>query len=147
VRPNAKLTLASTAFLVTMATGTIAFADVGINVSRKSPYGPYLTDLSGRSLYAFKNNQMSNSGCYGDCAKAWPPFFAQGKVEAGKGLDAANIGTVDRSDGNRQVTYHGRRLFYFSRDKKAGDTAGEGATGFGGEWYLVSPDGMMIRGK
>lgn len=144
--PKTRLVLASMAFLLPMTAGIAAFA-AGLNLGREPPYGRYLTDSNGRSLYAFKNDQMSSSECDGECAKAWPPFLVHGKATAGSGLDAAKIGIVVRNDGSRQVTYFGRRLFYFSRDKKAGDTDGEGNKGFGGEWYLVSPDGSMIRGK
>jgi Secreted repeat of unknown function len=43
-----------------------------------------------------------------------------------------------------QVTYHGHPLYTFAGDKKAGDTKGEGLTGFGGRWDPVSAAGRAV---
>lgn len=40
-----------------------------------------------------------------------------------------------------QVTYNGWPLYYFARDKQAGDTTGQGV---GQVWYVVSPQGDQI---
>jgi len=43
-----------------------------------------------------------------------------------------------------QVTYHGHPLYRFSGDVRAGQTAGEGLTDFGGRWYAVSAAGTAV---
>ena len=55
------------------------------------------------------------------------------------------LGTVERRDGSLQVTYNGWPLYYFVKDGKPGDTIGQDMEGFGGEWYLVSPDGDHVE--
>jgi hypothetical protein len=57
------------------------------------------------------------------------------------------IGTTKRSDGKPQVTYHGHPLYRFAKDKKRGDTNGEGLAAFGARWLAVSPAGNQVSGK
>lgn len=60
-------------------------------------------------------------------------------------MDATKLGTVERRDGDMQVTYNGSPHYYFIQDNAAGDTTGQGNLGFGGAWYVVSPDGEKIE--
>ncbi|HET7369745.1 MAG TPA: hypothetical protein VFK45_02780 [Gammaproteobacteria bacterium] len=46
-----------------------------------------------------------------------------------------------------QVTYNGWPLYYYAGDKKPGDTRGQDKKGFGAEWYLISPEGHIIRAE
>ena len=48
------------------------------------------------------------------------------------------LGTTKRTDGKLQVTYGGHPLYFFAKDKKAGDLRGEGIVHFGGTWWVVS---------
>ena len=43
-----------------------------------------------------------------------------------------------------QVTYNHHPLYTFAKDKKAGQTNGEGVNAFGAEWYVISPAGSKI---
>jgi hypothetical protein len=54
------------------------------------------------------------------------------------------MGTIKRSDGTSQVTYHGHPLYRFAKDTKPGDVNGEGVTAFGGSWFAVSPAGNRV---
>ncbi len=54
--------------------------------------------------------------------------------------------TTTREDGSRQLTYDGPPLYYFARDRGPGQVTGQGVKGFGAEWYLIAPDGSVIRG-
>jgi predicted lipoprotein with Yx(FWY)xxD motif len=82
--------------------------------------------------------------CSGACATAWPPLTATGAPTAGTGVTASDLGTINRSDGTKQVTYAGHPLYYFAGDTAAGQTSGEGSNGFGAPWYLVAPSGQQI---
>ena len=46
-----------------------------------------------------------------------------------------------------QVTYNGWPLYYFVKDKQAGEATGQDVKGFGGEWYLVKPQGTKLESK
>ena len=135
----------------TTATTTTAAAEVHPTVVVKTtdPYGEYLADASGRTLYLFTADSKGSaaSKCEGKCADAWPPFMYEGDFGVQGNADAALLGKLKRSDGSTQITYGGWPLYYFSKDTAAGDVAGEGVKAFGGEWYLISPAGVKIEKK
>ena len=39
------------------------------------------------------------------------------------------------------MTYNGHPLYLYIRDRKPGDTNGQGVTAFGAEWFALSPAG------
>jgi predicted lipoprotein with Yx(FWY)xxD motif len=106
--------------------------------------GTFLTDGSGRAVYLWAADGLNESTCVGACATAWPPLTATGAPSASGGASAADIGTITRSDGGKQVTYNGHALYYFSGDTGAGQINGQGIDAFGAEWWLVAPDGTKI---
>ena len=109
-----------------------------------TPLGKILVDSQGRTLYLWQKDAGTKSACSGACAAAWPPLRVAGKPTVGAGLAAAKIGTTARSDGKRQVTYNGHPLYGFAGDTKAGQTSGQGSTGFGAPWYVLSASGNAI---
>jgi predicted lipoprotein with Yx(FWY)xxD motif len=126
----------STTTTTTTKTATIRVA--------KSSLGSILVNSTGDTLYLFKADSSTSSACTGACASAWPPLLANGTPTAGTGLTASKLGTISRSGGNRQVTYNGHPLYLFIKDKKPGQTTGQGATAFGAAWFAVSPAGNQI---
>ena len=68
---------------------------------------------------------------------------AEGK-RRGQGLAA---GTTKRADGSREVTYAGHPLYLFAGDSRAGQTTGQGSTGFGAPWWVVTPAGKALQNK
>ena len=120
---------------------------VTLKVSQGQEHGAYITDAEGRSLYLFEadtqgqGESMADSTCRDACAEAWPPLVSEGEPQAGEGADVALIATVDRGDGQMQVTYNGWPLYYYTKDQNPGDTNGHDIEGFGAEWYLVAPKG------
>lgn len=109
-----------------------------------SSAGKYLVGPSGKSLYLFMADKNGKSACSGACAKIWPPLTTTGKPGASGGAMAADLGTITRSDGTKQVTYKGHPLYYYITDTKAGQTTGQGSNNFGAKWWLVSPSGAAI---
>jgi len=110
----------------------------------KGSAGTYLTGDNGRAVYLWVADSGGKSACSGTCAKYWPPVETKGKPTAGSGVKASDLGTITRSDGSEQVTYHGHPLYYFLVDKSPGQTKGQGNNGFGAKWWLVAPSGNAI---
>ncbi len=115
---------------------------VTVKVGQSAALGKFLTDEQGFTLYVFMNDPKNTSTCEAECAQRWPPFLTAGKPIAGPGVNAALLGTIRRKDGGLQVTYNGHPLYYFSGDTKPGDTNGQG---FNNLWYVIGPDGMLIK--
>ena len=115
--------------------------DTGTTVTlADSDLGQILTDGESATLYLFVPDDQSDSTCYDDCEQNWPPLL--GPAEAGEGVDAALLGTVEREDGTTQVTYNDWPLYYFAGDSAPGDTAGQGV---GDVWFVVDANGGAIE--
>ncbi len=118
-------------------------AAAGTVDTRTGPFGVYLTDQNGRSLYLFTTDTNKTSTCNGACATAWPPLTATGTPTAGGSAQSSMLGTITRSDGTMQVTYGGHPLYYYAKDASPGDSNGQGLNK---KWYLLAPNGGMITG-
>ena len=57
---------------------------------------------------------------------------------------SADLGTITRSDGTKQVTYKGHPLYYYAADTSPGQVTGQGSNSFGAKWWLVAPSGAAI---
>jgi predicted lipoprotein with Yx(FWY)xxD motif len=105
-----------------------------------SQFGPVLFDGKDRALYLFTRDAKNKTRCYGACAAAWPPFYAKGRPRAAKGVDRSLLGTVERRDGRRQVTYKGQPLYFYVDDPK-GQVLCNDVVEFGGTWYALDAKG------
>jgi predicted lipoprotein with Yx(FWY)xxD motif len=112
--------------------------------ARKTRYGRILTDGRGRALYLFTRERTKRAACYGQCANAWPPFYARGTVRAGKGVEQSGVGVTGRRGNRRQVTYNGHPLYYYVTDRAPGEVTCQNVTEFGGTWLVVGPSGKAI---
>ena len=120
-------------------------ADATLTV-RSSDYGRVLFDTRGRALYAFTADRRGGrSNCSGACAVAWPPYLVRGSVQPGPGTTGRLLGTIRRSNGTRQVTYDGRPLYYYVRDREPGQILCQNVREFGGLWLVVRPTGTLVR--
>lgn len=112
---------------------------------RTTRFGKVLFAGNGRVLYGFTRDRRNGpSRCYGDCAAAWPVYFAKGTLKAGAGVKQSLIGTTRRRDGRRQVTYNGWPLYYYAHEK-AGEVKCQNVETHGGTWLVVRPAGTLIR--
>jgi hypothetical protein len=84
---------------------------------RETSLGSILVNSTGRTLYLFKADVGTKSGCSGACATAWPPLLGSGKPTAATGPTASKLATITRSDGSQQVTDNGHRSTSSSRTK------------------------------
>jgi predicted lipoprotein with Yx(FWY)xxD motif len=133
------LTIASAAIAVTHSSAratTISTAHTGL--------GRVVVDGSGRTLYLFEKDKRGHSACSGACASYWPPLLTTARPVAAAGLKGSLLGTINRANGTKQVTYAGHPLYRFFGDSKRGQTNGEGLHDFGAAWYVLSPSGKKI---
>jgi predicted lipoprotein with Yx(FWY)xxD motif len=107
---------------------------------RDSQFGAVLFDGRKRALYLFTRDPRDRTRCYGACAEAWPPFYAKGRPRAGRGVDRNLLGTIERRDGRRQVTYKGQALYFYVHDPR-GQVLCNDVFEFGGTWYAVDAKG------
>jgi predicted lipoprotein with Yx(FWY)xxD motif len=110
----------------------------------KTSLGQIIVNSNGRTLYLFEKDRNGKSACSGQCAAFWPPLITSGKPSVTNGAKASLIGTTKRADGRLQVTYNHHPLYTFVKDKKAGQTNGEGVNAFGAVWDAMSPAGATI---
>ena len=140
-----KLALILAAGALLAITGFAGASTLATSVgASQSKFGSILVDGRGHSLYLFDRDRNGKSSCYGGCAGEWPPLIASGKPLAGAGAKASLLGTTKRADGRMQVTYDHHPLYTFVKDKRKGQTNGEGLSAFGAKWYAVSPAGARV---
>ena len=111
---------------------------------RSTRFGRILVDGKGRALYLFTREGSKRSRCYGQCAVAWPPFYARGRLRAGSGLDPRKLASSRRRDGRRIVTYNGHPLYYYVSDTQPGQVTCHDVVEFGGTWLVVNPEGNAV---
>ena len=112
---------------------TVRVADTGL--------GEVLVDGAGRTLYLFDADEQGASTCYDECAANWPPLLDEDPA-AGDGADDALLGTIEREDGQTQVTYDGWPLYHWIGDEQPGDVEGQGVQDV---WWVVAADGQPLR--
>ena len=119
---------------------------VFVSLGSAAGLGQVLVDSEGHTLYAFSNDSPRESTCAGACARAWPPLLVEhGEPQPSNGAGAFRLGTVERADGSRQVTYAGHPLYSYAGDKRPGEASGQGATAFGGTWTALKGNGAPAR--
>ena len=109
-------------------------------VLRDSEFGTMLFDSRKQAIYIFERDSKDETACYDDCAEAWPPVYTKGEPRAGKGVKQSLLGTIERRDGRRQVTYAGQPLYFYAHEG-AGEVRCHNVNLNGGLWWVVGPDG------
>lgn len=111
--------------------------------------GTLITGADHRTLYVFKPDEKSTSGhdkkstCNGACATVWPPVLASSIPAVSGEANASLIGLTTRSNGTKQVTYNGLPLYYYTADKKAGQSVGNHLKDGFGLWIGILPSGKL----
>jgi predicted lipoprotein with Yx(FWY)xxD motif len=123
-------------FIVKPNTTTVGGQGVTLRGAQDAKLGPILVDGAGMTLYLYTKDSPNTTVCYDGCATAWPPLLVGAGVTPALDGIGGNLGTVLRNDGNLQVTYNGIPLYYWFRDKKPGDTLGQGVNNV---WYVIPP--------
>ncbi len=120
--------------IIALATAACLMASAGFAApgsTATTGIGDVLVAENGMTLYIFAKDSAGKSVCNDDCAVKWPPLFAK--------ADDAQSGDytiVERDDDSYQWAYKGMPLYFWVKDKAAGDTTGEGV---GGVWSVARP--------
>ncbi len=110
---------------------------LGINVT--SSLGQYLSAYNGMTVYTYSPDTATPgaSACTGQCAVNWPPYTVASADDIHvSSATEGTVGTITRADGSLQVTYNGKPLYFYNKDKQPGDALGQGV---GGVWFVVMP--------
>jgi predicted lipoprotein with Yx(FWY)xxD motif len=124
------------------ASGT-AESGTTVQIADNAKLGKFLTDSNGMTLYLYKKDTPGTSNCYDKCAENWPPFITTGGDLSLPAGVPGKLDTTTRKDGSKQITYNGMPLYFFIKDKKAGDTNGQD---IGDVWYVVPPAAASDNG-
>ncbi len=135
--------LALGALCAVMATPGIAGAGTSttattISTAKDAKFGTILV-AGDTPVYILKSGKACDATCQTDRP---PVLLPQGVTTptAGKGVDAAKLGTTAADGGSLQVTYTGRPLFWSAKDTGSGKPRGIGSDKFG-KWAVVVPKG------
>jgi predicted lipoprotein with Yx(FWY)xxD motif len=105
-----------------------------------SAFGTMLFDAGKQAIYVFERDADGRTACYGECAKAWPPVYTIGDPVAGAGVKPGLLGTLNRRDGTRQVTYAGKPLYFYAHERP-GQVLCHNVNLNGGYWWVLAPSG------
>lgn len=97
----------------------------------------YLAGPDGMTLYILYKDKEDESVCVRGCAENWSPLIADQNPVTPQGL-SGKLSLLKRRapDQRTQVTYQGRPLYYWFRDRVPGDMLGDG---IGGIWSVARP--------
>ena len=92
-----------------------------------------LTSSYGKTIYTFDKDQAGSgkSECVSTCADNWPPVY----VEPGIML-SGDFAAINRNNGQKQLTYKGKPLYFYVKDKNPGDKTGDNVNNV---WHVVTP--------
>jgi predicted lipoprotein with Yx(FWY)xxD motif len=122
-------------FIIHPNSTTVGYQPAGVHMRAHDTLGAFLTDSQGKTLYTFARDSANLSACYDRCATTWPPLLVDASTPQLAESVGGALGTIIRDDGNRQVTYESKPLYYFARDTNIGDTNGQGV---GNVWFVAS---------
>ncbi len=104
--------------------------------------GTILVNSKGKTLYMFVPDHQKKVTCKGSCAVAWPPLKLKKGVKPTAG--GAAMKKFLGLDG-RVVTYNRWPLYTYIGDSKPGQANGQAQDLNGGLWYVLSPEGKIIK--
>jgi predicted lipoprotein with Yx(FWY)xxD motif len=109
-----------------------------IVVTHNKTWGSMLAMSNGDAVYRLTTDPANKSVCSGACASAWPPVVLAPGQKRPKGQGVSGLGTITRSNGQKQVTYQGIPLYLYIGDHSAGQVNGNIKDSWG-QWWVVNP--------
>jgi len=109
-----------------------------VTANSTADLGTVVADGLGFTLYRFDGDSASppTARCEGPCVAAWEPVLATEPITI-EGLGVDRVGTVQRPDGQVQLTIGGWPVYRHTGDAP-GATDGHGVDG---KWFAIAPDG------
>jgi len=136
------MALSGCAQATAVPTATPAPPAVLVTVAKNPILGDVLVDGAGMTLYLYTKDSPNVSNCSGTCAQNWPPYLVpSGGIVKGSSTISASLSTIQRTDGTVQVAVNGMPVYYFIKDKVAGDVFGQGV---GGIWFVLDTGGNKV---
>lgn len=141
--------------LAIAATALSAFASTAqdspmLSVEQSEEHGQYIAGPEGKPVYMFTTDTQGDGSepaisCTSEeCLDAWPLVTAEGEVTVGPELEESRASSFTY-EGKSVVTYNGWPLYTFARDEAGQPPQGQDIHSFGGEWYLLGPQGEKIE--
>lgn len=99
-----------------------------------------LVGANGMTLYAYLPDKGGVITCKAACSANWPPLVlpaGQATVSATSDIKGKFTIAPNPDGKGSQVLYNNWPLYFFSKDKQAGDTTGQGLAG---KWSVATPD-------
>lgn len=126
-----RFSAASAAFALAALTAGGASANTGAPAEVQVVSG-VLAGKNGMTLYTFDKDTAGSgkSVCNGPCATNWPPLMA------GETAPSGDYSAITRDDGQKQIAYKGKPLYFWIKDAKPGDTTGNGVNSV---WRTATP--------
>lgn len=92
-----------------------------------------LTSSYGKTMYTFDKDQAgsSKSECVSTCADNWPPVYVEPGIKI-----SGDFSVITRANGQKQLAYKGKPLYFFVKDKNPGDKTGDNVNNV---WHVVAP--------
>jgi predicted lipoprotein with Yx(FWY)xxD motif len=113
-----------------------------LKVHNKTVVGALESTLAGWEvfpLYSYSGDTSAKSICAGSCSVAWPPALSLGNPALLNSLSSSKVGTIKGSDGELQLTYAGKPLYFYSKEGVNNGANGFEATGSGNGMKAPSP--------
>lgn len=112
-------------------------------VAKKLPrIGDVVTDSQGWVFYRWDEDSAKppTSNCDESCADTWPPIIVEDgdDLPTLRGVDPDDVGTVERDNGELQLTIGGWPMYRYAYDAEPGDWSGQAANG---TWFVATKDG------
>jgi predicted lipoprotein with Yx(FWY)xxD motif len=109
----------------------------GLIMAMPGPHGQVITDDYMLTLYRSDRDAAAPSAatCTDACTATWLPVLVD-RTPSYDGGDAAQVTTVVRADGSKQLTLRGAPLYRYVGDVAEGDAKGDGIDG---SWHAATP--------
>lgn len=120
---------------------------VALTVEESPQLGQFLADEQGRPVYMLEGDSGGESNCTDQCAQQWPPVIAASGQPSAEdpAIEESRLDTIQRDDGQQQVTYNGHPLYYYVQDNQMGEPSGQQVRDQWGEWYLLTAQGEPLE--
>lgn len=114
---------------------------IGLRTDAK--LGTVLVNGNGHTLYFFSKDAQNLDACQGQCLANWTPLSAD-QLQIPASMNPEDFTVVTHAGGAKQWMYKSWPLYTFVKDKKAGDTLGEGVQGV---WFAAKQDYRVMLGS